>query len=193
MSCDMPSTGSFSEQRPLHERLLASALLNRIDAAYVRKVVKYAIGSLLALATSTAVFALLLLVGSNNTTIDSVAAFVAGAIPNWVLNRRWAWERTGKIEIAREVIGYSIVSLVALVASSLGTGWTQSWVRHHVAGGTGARTLLITGAYVAVQALLFVGKFVVYDRWVFTGRSRLRRAVRSRRQVWTTARVNRTP
>jgi hypothetical protein len=36
-------------------------------------------------------------------------------------------------------------------------------------------------------------KFVVYDRWVFTGRSRLRAALRSRHQVWTAARANRTP
>jgi putative flippase GtrA len=189
----MSSTGTISGRRPLRERLRASALWGKLDNAYVRKVVKYAIGSLLALATSTVVFAILLLLGSNNTTIDSVAAFVAGAIPNWVLNRRWAWERTGKIEIAREVIGYSVVSLVALVASSLGTGWMQGWVRHHVVSGTGLRTLLITGAYVGVQGLLFVGKFVVYDRWVFTGRSRLRTAVRSRHQVWMTPRANRTP
>jgi hypothetical protein len=46
---------------------------------------------------------------------------------------------------------------------------------------------------VLVQALLFVVKFVVYDRWVFTGRSRLRAALRSRHQVWAAARANRTP
>lgn len=163
------------------------------ESRFFGKIAKYAIGSMLALATSVVVFALLLLVGSNNTTIDSTAAFVAGAIPNWILNRRWAWERTGNIEVVREVIGYLAVSIAALAASSVGTGLTQDWVRHHVAAGTGLHTFLITLAYVIVQALLFVVKFVIYDRWVFAGRSRLRAALRSRHQVWTAARANRTP
>jgi putative flippase GtrA len=166
----------------------------------VAKLAKYSIGSALALTTSTVVFALLLAVHCNNTTVDSIAAFVAGAIPNWVLNRRWAWERTGSVEVAREVVGYAAVSLVALAASSWGTSLMQNWVRHHVGAGSGLRTVLITAAYVGVQVVLFLVKFVVYDRWVFTGQSRVRRrlaagraAVLSRRQVVSTARANRIP
>jgi putative flippase GtrA len=139
------------------------------------------------------VFALLYWSGEHNTTVDSVAAFVAGAIPNWVLNRRWAWGVRGRVSWAREIVGYVVVSLIALVASSAGTGWTQSWVTDHVAPGTGLRVILVTGAYVAVQAILFAGKFFVYEHWVFSGRSRVRAALRSRHQVWTAARANRTP
>jgi putative flippase GtrA len=170
---------------PLYARLMQSK--------FFAKIARYAVGSVIALGTSVIVFAGLLAVGSNNTTVDSIAAFLAGAIPNWILNRRWAWQQTGKTDVAREVIGYAIVSLIALAASSLGTGWTQDWVRAHVTSGTGLRTVLITTAYVVVQALLFVVKFVVYDRWVFTGQSRFRAALRSRRQVWNAARANRTP
>jgi putative flippase GtrA len=163
------------------------------SSKFFGKIAKYSIGSVIALATSTVVFELLLLVGSNNTIIDSVAAFAAGAVPNWILNRRWAWERSGDMDVMREVVGYTIVSLIALAASSLGTGWMQSYVHGHVAKGSGLASILVTGAYVAVQAVLFVVKFVVYDRWVFTGESRFRAAWRSRRQVVNAARANRTP
>lgn len=163
------------------------------DSRFVAKITRYAIGSVVALGTSVVVFALLLLLGSNNTTIDSVAAFVAGAIPNWILNRRWAWQRTGSIEVAREVVGYVLVSVAALAAAALVTGWTQAWVHQNVPAGTGLHTLLITLSYVLVQAVLFVVKFVIYDRWVFAGHSRFRAALRSRHQVWTAARANRTP
>lgn len=155
------------------------------------KITRYAIGSVVALATSVVVFALLYVIGVDTTTC-SIVAFFAGAVPNWILNRRWAWERNGQVEVAREVVGYSIVSLVAVLASSLGTGWAQQQVQsipaHH-----GIRVALVTGAYVLVQALLFVAKFVIYDRWVFAGRSRFRATLRSRRQVWSAARANRTP
>lgn len=170
--------------RARYERLCASQ--------FAAKITRYAIGSVLALVTSIVVFALLYVAGVG-TTADSICAFVAGAVPNWVLNRRWAWEMTSRVDVVREVVGYTIVSVVALVASSAGTGWTQSWVKAHVAAHHGYRVVLVTGAYVLVQALLFVAKFVVYDRWVFTGRSRFRAALRSRRQVWIAARANRTP
>ena len=162
------------------------------ESKFLGKIARYAIGSVVALATSVVVFALLYVAGVG-TTLDSIAAFVAGAIPNWILNRKWAWEMTGRVEIAREVIGYTFVSVLALIAASAGTGWMQSYVKNHVAAHHGYRVILVTGAYVLVQALLFVVKFVVYDRWVFTGRSRLRAALRSRHQVWVAARANRTP
>ncbi|MFL5845035.1 MAG: GtrA family protein [Solirubrobacteraceae bacterium] len=161
-------------------------------SAWARKIAKYAVGSVFALLTSVIVFAALYVLGVG-TTVDSIAAFVAGAVPNWILNRRWAWEMEGPVEVAREVVGYTIVSLVALVASSAGTGWTQHWVVRHVDPHHGIRVALVTGAYVAVQAILFVAKFLVYEHWVFAGRSRVRAALRSRHQVWTAARANRTP
>lgn len=180
---------------PEHGR---SRLARLRRSRYVAKVTRYAIGSVIALGTSVVVFAFLYWVGVHNTTIDSIAAFVAGAVPNWILNRKWAWKMTDRVDVVREVVGYTIVSVLALVASSAGTGWMQGLVTHrsgllYVAPGTGLRVFLVTLAYVIVQALMFAVKFVVYDRWVFTGRSRFRAALRSRRQVWTAARANRTP
>ena len=135
-------------------------------------------------------FALLYVAGMG-TTWCSILAFVAGAVPNWVLNRRWAWQMDGQVAFMREIVGYVLVSLVSLVVSSAATGFTNHEVAsippHH-----GIRVIIVTGSYVLVQAILFVAKFLVYERWVFSGRS-LRAAVRSRHQVWTAARANRTP
>lgn len=163
-------------------------------SAYAGKITRYAIGSVIALATSIVVFALMYVaLGGKHTTVCSIGAFVAGAVPNWVLNRRWAWKLKGDVEFLREIVAYIAISGVVLVASSVGTGAMQSWVKAHVTPHHGIRVILVTGAYVLVQALLFAGKFVIYEHWVFAGRSRLRAAVRSRRQVWIAARANRTP
>lgn len=167
----------------LYSRLRVSALAHRIT--------KYAIGSVVALLTSIVVFAILY-VSHVDTTWCSIAAFIAGAIPNWVLNRRWAWGVRGEVEILREIVGYLIISILVLVASSAATGWAQDRVQG-IPSGHGIRVLLVTAAYVCVQAFFFAAKFVVYEHWVFAGRSRLRAALRSRHQVWTAARANRTP
>jgi putative flippase GtrA len=160
-------------------------------SAFAVKITRYALGSVIALGTSVIVYAVLYVLGVG-TTLDSLLAFAAGAVPNWILNRRWAWQRDGKVEVAREVIGYAIVSLLAVGASAAATGWTNSEVQS-IPQGHGLRVAIVTGSYVLVQAVLFVIKYVIYDRWVFAGRSRVRAALRSRRQVWIAARANRTP
>jgi putative flippase GtrA len=161
------------------------------DSPLAARVTRYTLGSVVALATSVVVFAALYVLGAS-TTVCSVIAFLAGAVPNWILNRRWAWKVKGRVAFGREIIGYIVISGLALVTSSLATGWTQEQVKsipaHH-----GIRVTLVTLSYVAVQAVLFVLKFVAFEHWVFYGRSRVRAALRSRHQVWTAARANRTP
>ena len=172
--------------------MVVSDLYTRLRAsAHAGKITRYAIGSVIALATGVVVFALMYVLGIN-TTICSIGAFIAGAIPNWILNRRWAWKIRGQVSIMREIVGYILISIAVLVLSSAATGWTSSEVQsipaHH-----GIRVLLVTASYVAVQFFFFGVKYIVYEHWVFSGRSRVRAALRSRRQVWTAARANRTP
>ena len=170
--------------RHLYNRLIASPLRGRMT--------RYTIGSIVAAATSAVVFALAYLLGAS-TTACSIIAFVAGAIPNWILNRRWAWKLSGRISVAREIIAYVVISLLSLVATSATTEWTQDHVQSITTHHHWIRAALVTASYLAVFAVLFVAKFAVYELWIFRGRSRLRAALRSRRQVWIAARANRMP
>jgi putative flippase GtrA len=155
------------------------------------RITRYTLGSAVAFATSAVVFPVLYVIGLS-TTACSIGAFVAGAIPNWILNRRWAWKLRGRVAFGREIVAYVSVSVFQLVATSFTTGWTQQQVQsipaHH-----GFRAALVTASYLAVFAVMFVGKFALYEFWIFSGRSRVRAALRSRRQVWSAARANRTP
>jgi putative flippase GtrA len=177
----------------LYARARSWPLAQRFSrSAFASKLTKYAIGSLVALTTSVIVFAVMDWMGIR-TGIDSAAAFVAGAIPNWILNRKWAWRMEGRAEFLREIFAYTVISVIVWAASTWATGNTQNWAHNNVPAGSGLRVIITTAAYVFVQAVFFVVKFVIYDKWVFGGKSRLRAAVRSRHQVWSAARANRTP
>ncbi len=177
----------------LYTRAAAHPLAQRFSRSpFAAKLTKYAIGSVVALVTSVIVFAVMDWMGIR-TGIDSAAAFVAGAIPNWILNRKWAWKMEGRAEFMREILAYTIISVLVWAASTWATGNTQNWANNHIPSGSGLRVIVTTAAYVFVQAVFFVLKFVIYDKWVFAGQSRLRAAVRSRHQVWSAARANRTP
>ena len=87
----------------------------------VIRATKSLVGSVIATVCSEAAFALSY--GSNllGTTGASAVAFVAGAVPNYFLNRSWAWQRHGRVRVWREVVLYALVSLLSFVASALVT------------------------------------------------------------------------
>jgi putative flippase GtrA len=146
---------------------------------------------MVAAGTSAIVFPILYVLGAS-TTACSIAAFVAGAIPNWTLNRKWTWKVEGRVAFGREIVAYIIVSATTLLALSLATAWTHNHVQS-IPAGHGIRVALVTASYFAVLALLYGLRYFLYEFWIFSGRSRIRAALRSRRRVWTEARANRTP
>ncbi len=129
--------------------------------------------------------------GGVGTTVSSVVGFLAGAIPNWVLNRRWTWRRTGRPDVRRELVGYAAISAAVLVCSSLVTGWASAATRHL---SHDLRVALVTGAYLAVSGVLFVAKFAVYETVIFAGGGGASAEVpQSRCQVARMTRANRAP
>ena len=86
---------------PLGVKLAKSPIGRRITQSPLRaRMTRYTLGSMVAAATSAIVFAVLYVMGLGTTTC-SVVAFIAGAIPNWILNRRWAWRVEGRVAFGR--------------------------------------------------------------------------------------------
>jgi putative flippase GtrA len=158
--------------------------------AFSAKVTKYALSSVLAFVLGNVAFAFCYWLNLS-TTICSVVGFVAAAIPNWIMNRRWAWQQSGRPPL-RQLVSYTIVSIVVLIASSLATGFTngqvQSLPQHY-----GLRLLIVTGSYIVVTVFFFVLKFVIYEYYVFAERRRVSDAAASLRHVTKMARANRMP
>jgi putative flippase GtrA len=151
---------------------------------------KYSIGAFGAFVISNVTFAVFYILNAS-TTVCSVAGFLGGAIPNWTFTRRWAWKRSGRPPV-RTWLGYIIVSITVLVTTSAATGWADKQV-HSVPQHYGLRAIIVTAVFIFVQVFWFLTKFVIFDYWVFSERSRVRAAFRSLRQVPRTARANRIP
>lgn len=106
--------------------------------------------------------------GGLDATLSGVCAFVAGAVPNFLINRRWAWRRSGRPEFVREVLPYLAVIVTGGLLSTGLITLADHWLQPVLAN-RGFRTLALDGVYVASYGLLFVVKFVVLDRVVFRG------------------------
>lgn len=161
--------------------------LGRWRSPALVRIWRYGAGSVVAFVLSgVALFVCMQWAGLGAST-SAVIAFFAGSVPNWLLNRRWAWQKNHREGIAQETVLYVLVSLVSLgisVAVTKATAVAASHVGTHLT----IRHLLVTGMYLLTTVVLSGAKYVAYDRWVF-----IDRRASSRAQVRTTTEQNRTP
>jgi putative flippase GtrA len=133
----------------------------------VRRITGYSAGSVVAVVISETCFAVAYGWGHSGTTLAAAAGFVGGAVPNYILNRRWAWrDRRGR-DRRTEILLYMTVAITSFLVSALVTHWAESGARH-LTTVRGWQVALITAAYLAVSALFFVVKFIIYETLVFT-------------------------
>jgi putative flippase GtrA len=97
------------------------------------------------------------------TTSASLWAWLAGAVPNYWLNRRWAWQRTGRPRFRTELLPYLTIVLLTLLLATGSTHLLDTWLQHL---GTQAslRVALVAIAYLGVYVVMFVLRFVLLDR-----------------------------
>jgi putative flippase GtrA len=119
---------------------------------------KYSASSVVATVVSQVAFALCYWFGTA-ALVATLVAWLAGAIPNYLLNRRYTWGRSG------QKLPYTIIVVGSAVAAALVTSLTDHLVQP--VGSHAVKTLVVTGSYLATYAILFVAKFVLFDRLVF--------------------------
>lgn len=103
-----------------------------------------------------------------NPTVASAAAFVAGAIPNYFVARRWAWNRKGKPDFKRELLPYlSVIALGGLASMTLTT--VAGWITEPLRIEGFVRIIVLDVAFLSSYALVFLIKFLLLDRFVYSG------------------------
>jgi putative flippase GtrA len=132
---------------------------------------RYAAGSVVAFGCSEIVLmASYGLLGTRAWTSASLA-WLAGAVPNYLLNRRWAWKRRGRAQFLRETLPYWAITLSTAAMAVGATSLLDGWVRSSVSG-RAEQSLLLGGVYLAAYGVVFAVKFVLFDKWVFAGRTK---------------------
>jgi putative flippase GtrA len=133
---------------------------------FAAKMTKYALSSGIAFVLSYVTFALCYALGMG-TTLPTILSFFAAAIPNWIMNRRWAWQHTGRPPV-KQTVAYAAVSAMVLFVTAFTTGRTNHWVKvHHIQQHHGLRELIVSGSFVVVTVILFFTKFAIYEFLIF--------------------------
>gem|GEM_PF-254253 len=128
------------------------------------KLYRYVMGSVITTVVSfsvlTLVFGVLHLWGAVACT---VFANVVATVPGYWLNRNWTWGKTGRSDVWREVAPFWILSVVgiaiAMGTATLAADYSRAHDLHSLAS-----TAVVDGANLVAFGLLFVGKYLVFNR-----------------------------
>jgi putative flippase GtrA len=127
------------------------------------KLLRYAGGSLVATVSSEAAFVLVYGVLHAPTVWASALGWLAGAIPNYWLNRRWTWRRTERPSFRGEIVPYVAIIGLTLLLATLATGAADAALRGADVSAS-VRTLLVAGVFLGVYVVVFALRFLMLDR-----------------------------
>ena len=128
------------------------------------KLVKYASVSIIS--TIVSQVTLLLTFGVFHLMSEVPANLLANVVatpPSYYLNRKWVWGKGGKSHLMREVVPFWVLGFAGLALSSLTVWAAGSFARHHDLSHA-VTTILVNAANLFAFGVLWVVKFVVYQR-----------------------------
>src|SRR5487761_2088266 len=99
---------------------------------------------------------------------SNVLATCVATVPNYYLNRSWAWGRTGRSHFMREVVPFWVIAFVSLVLSTLAV---QFAAREAVnVASKDVKTLILLFANFVTYGAIWVAKFVFFNKVLFKHR-----------------------
>ncbi|HEX6421736.1 MAG TPA: GtrA family protein [Acidimicrobiales bacterium] len=121
----------------------------------VRKLAKYSMASVVAVSVGQPVL-WICFGGLNWAAVPAnLASVTAGAIPNYLINRRWTWRQTGRNRLWGEVVPFWVMSVLGMLLSLWAVAYAErEW----------DTTVAVAIAQLAGFGVLWLAKFLVLDK-----------------------------
>ncbi|MDA8073456.1 MAG: GtrA family protein [Actinomycetota bacterium] len=129
-----------------------------------KKLYRYVMGSVI---TTVVSFAVLTVVYGVfrwwGAVASTVFANVVATVPAYWLNRTWTWGKGGRSDLWREVMPFWVLSVagiaISMVTADLAAELGRAHDLHHL-----VEIVVVDGANLAAYGVLFIGKYLVFDR-----------------------------
>jgi putative flippase GtrA len=130
-----------------------------------KKMIRYTATSVFCVVISEVVLTILGLAGWS-ARAAVLAATAVSTIPSYELNRKWAWGKSGKSHMGKEVIPFWALAFVGLAFSLWAVDFAASVTRSDGLSRL-LRTGVTDGAFIGAYGVLWIGKFLIFNRILF--------------------------
>jgi putative flippase GtrA len=141
--------------------VLGSSSATAAENPWWRKVSTYTAGSAVAAGCSELALIVCYAVLHVPAAASAVIAWLCGAVPNYWLNRRWTWRRTGRVHPRRELLPYVLIVLGTLALAAVVTRAVDAALSDSSAT---TRTTMVAVAFLGVYVVMFLVRYLLLDR-----------------------------
>lgn len=131
--------------------------------------VRYTLVSVISVLVSLAVLFVGLYFFHWSARTANIVAVGVSAIPSYMLNRAWAWGKTGRSHLLKEVAPFWAMAFLGLVISTWAAVFTKSNA-HLITTSRLGVTLLVMASNIASFGVLWLGKFMILNKVLFAHR-----------------------
>lgn len=146
-----------------------SGLRRRARSPGAQKAIRYSLVSAISVVVNQVGLFVLFTVLGWTARSANILACALGGIPSYHLNRRWTWGKTGRSHLIKEVAPFWTLAFLGLIfstwAADFGESQAQDLTSSRVVQG-----LIVNGASLAAFGVLWVAKFVLFNKVLFVTR-----------------------
>jgi putative flippase GtrA len=142
------------------------ALREKLRSPMALKLFRYSMASVVAVIVSNVLLLLFVGVIDMGEVLASTLATCIAAVPSYEMNRKWAWGKSGKSHLLKEVIPFWGLALLGWAFSTIAVWWMGRYAKHHHFT-HGAKTLAVLAVYFGAFGVLWVGKFIIFNSLMF--------------------------
>jgi putative flippase GtrA len=141
-------------------------LREKLRSPIGQKLFRYSMASVVAVIVSNLFLLLFLGVLNMGEVLASTLATSIAAVPSYEMNRKWAWGKTGKSHMMKEVVPFWGLALLGWALSTVAVWWMGRIAKHHQFS-HGLKTVTVLAVYFGAFGVLWVGKFLIFNRLMF--------------------------
>ena len=82
------------------------------------------------------------------------------------MNRKWAWGKTGRSHVWKEVVPFWTLAFIGWAISTVAVNLMETYTKHHHLS-HGLSTFWIAFVYLASFGVLWIAKFVIFNKVLF--------------------------
>ncbi len=146
--------------------MTVSSVLDLLRTPEGRKLFRYSMASVVAVCVSLVCLVFFNGVIGWSAWVSSTLATAIAAVPSYELNRKWAWGKTGRSHLFKEVVPFWALAFIGWGFSTFCVHWTEGVTKHHHVSHA-LSTFVIAVAYVGAFGVLWVAKFIIFNKVLF--------------------------
>jgi putative flippase GtrA len=135
-----------------------------------QRLLRYSAASVVSVVVSVALLVLFYGVFGLGAVVSSTLATAIATIPSYHLNRKWAWGKSGRSHLMREVVPFWVLAFIGWAFSTYSVKLTESALKSNHSMAHLEKTGIVACVYLGAFGILWVGKFIIFNKVLFVPR-----------------------